>query len=142
MIPLFRMLVSLASGLLFGLGLSLSGMLDPARVRAFLDVTGAWNPSLIVVLGAGVIVAFIGYRIAFAAGRPWLDTAHHLPGKSRIDRSLILGAAIFGVGWGLAGYCPGPAIASLSLGLTPAAIFVAAMALGMVFHDRLVASKG
>lgn len=63
-------------------------------------------------------------------------------GKSRIDRSLILGAAIFGVGWGLAGYCPGPAIASLSLGLTPAAIFVAAMALGMVFHDRLVASKG
>ncbi|MFB9794027.1 YeeE/YedE family protein [Shinella granuli] len=136
------MLTALAAGLLFGLGLAISGLLNPAKVKAFLDITGAWDPSLIFVLGAGVIVAFIGYRIAFAVNKPLLDAQLHLPAKTRIDRPLILGSAIFGVGWGLAGFCPGPAIASLSLGLLPAVIFAVAMVIGMVTHDRFLAGKG
>ncbi|OJY71950.1 MAG: hypothetical protein BGP12_12610 [Rhodospirillales bacterium 70-18] len=142
MTPLLRMLTALAAGLLFGLGLAISGLLNPAKVKAFLDITGAWDPSLIFVLGAGVIVAFIGYRIAFAINKPLLDAQLHLPAKTRIDRPLILGSAIFGVGWGLAGFCPGPAIASLSLGLLPTVIFAVAMVIGMVTHDRFLAGKG
>ena len=142
MTPLLRMLTALAAGLLFGLGLAISGLLNPAKVKAFLDISGAWDPSLIFVLGAGVIVAFIGYRIAFAVNKPLLDAQLHLPAKTRIDRPLILGSAIFGVGWGLAGFCPGPAIASLSLGLLPAVIFAVAMVIGMVTHDRFLAGKG
>ncbi|MEE9926091.1 MAG: YeeE/YedE family protein [Brucella anthropi] len=142
MTPLLRILTALAAGLLFGLGLAISGLLNPAKVKAFLDITGAWDPSLIFVLGAGVIVAFIGYRIAFAVNKPLLDAQLHLPAKTRIDRPLILGSAIFGVGWGLAGFCPGPAIASLSLGLLPAVIFAVAMVIGMVTHDRFLAGKG
>ncbi|PRD45353.1 hypothetical protein C5748_03945 [Phyllobacterium phragmitis] len=137
-----RILVALVAGLLFGLGLAISGMLNPAKVKAFLDITGAWDPSLIFVLGADVIVDFVGYRLAFAFNRPVLDSRHHLPAKTRIDRPLIVGSAIFGIGWGLAGFCPGPAIASLSLGLAPAVMFVVAMLIGMVVHDRFVAQKG
>ena len=137
-----RCLVALAAGLLFGLGLSISGMLNPAKVQAFLDVTGAWNPSLIFVLGAGVIVAFLGYRLAFALGKPLLDARLHLPSKAQIDSPLVVGSAIFGIGWGLAGFCPGPAIASLTTGLAPVAVFVIAMLVGMVAHDRFIAAKG
>lgn len=136
-----RILTSLAAGLLFGLGLAISGLLNPAKVKAFLDVTGAWDPSLIFVLGAGVVVAFIGYRIAFAINKPLFDDKLQLPTKTRIDRPLIIGSSIFGVGWGLAGFCPGPAIASLSLGLLPAVIFAVAMFIGMVTHDRFLAGK-
>lgn len=136
-----RILMSLAAGLLFGLGLAISGLLNPAKVKAFLDVTGAWDPSLIFVLGAGVVVAFIGYRIAFAINKPLFDDKLQLPTKTRIDRPLIIGSSIFGVGWGLAGFCPGPAIASLSLGLLPAVIFAVAMFIGMVTHDRFLAGK-
>ncbi|MFG1426920.1 DUF6691 family protein [Roseixanthobacter glucoisosaccharinicivorans] len=139
---MLRILTSLAAGLLFGLGLAISGLLNPAKVKAFLDITGAWDPSLIFVLGAGVVVAFIGYRIAFAINKPLLDSQLHLPTKTRIDSPLIIGSAIFGVGWGLAGFCPGPAIASLSLGLLPAVIFAVAMFIGMVTHDRFLAGKG
>ncbi len=105
-------------------------------------MTGAWDPSLIFVLGAGVVVAFIGYRIAFAINKPLFDDQLHLPTKTRIDRPLILGSAVFGVGWGLVGFCPGPAIASLSLGLAPAVIFSLAMVIGMITHDRFLAGKG
>lgn len=140
--PALRILTALAAGLLFGLGLAISGLLNPAKVKAFLDITGAWDPSLIFVLGAGVVVAFIGYRLAFAINKPFFDDQLHLPTKTRIDRPLIIGSAIFGVGWGLAGFCPGPAIASLSLGLLPAVIFAVAMLIGMVTHDRLLARKG
>ncbi|MCQ9147875.1 YeeE/YedE family protein [Rhizobium oryzihabitans] len=136
-----RILTSLAAGLLFGLGLAISGLLNPAKVKAFLDITGAWDPSLIFVLGAGVVVAFIGYRIASAINKPLFDDKLQLPTKTRIDRPLIIGSSIFGVGWGLAGFCPGPAIASLSLGLLPAVIFAVAMFIGMVTHDRFLAGK-
>jgi len=140
--PALRILTALSAGLLFGLGLAISGLLNPAKVKAFLDITGAWDPSLIFVLGAGVVVAFIGYRLAFALNKPLFDDQLHLPTKTRIDRPLIIGSAIFGVGWGLAGFCPGPAIASLSLGLAPAILFAAAMFIGMVAHDRFLAGKG
>ena len=136
-----RILTSLAAGLLFGLGLAISGLLNPAKVKAFLDITGAWDPSLIFVLGAGVVVAFIGYRIASAINKPLFDDKLQLPTKTCIDRPLIIGSSIFGVGWGLAGFCPGPAIASLSLGLLPAVIFAVAMFIGMVTHDRFLAGK-
>lgn len=142
MTPALRILTALAAGLLFGLGLAISGLLNPAKVKAFLDITGAWDPSLIFVLGAGVVVAFIGYRIAFTINKPLFDDQLHLPTKTRIDRPLILGSAIFGVGWGLAGFCPGPAIATLSLGLAPAVVFALAMFIGMVAHDRFLTGEG
>jgi uncharacterized membrane protein YedE/YeeE len=139
MTPLLRVLAALVSGLIFGFGLSLSGMLDPARVRGFLDITGDWDPSLAFVLGGAVIVATIGYRVSRFVGRPLLDDRFFLPAKTAIDRPLIVGSAIFGVGWGLAGFCPGPAVASLALGLAPTVLFVIAMLAGMILHDRLIA---
>jgi hypothetical protein len=139
MIAAVRCLAALVSGLIFGLGLSLSGMLDPARARGFLDVTGTWDPSLAFVLGGAVIMAAIGYRLSLLSGRPLLDDRFRLPTKTKVDRSLILGSAIFGIGWGLAGLCPGPAVASLSLGLAPTILFVVAMLIGMVIHNHLVA---
>jgi uncharacterized membrane protein YedE/YeeE len=133
-----QVVVALASGAVFGLGLSLSGMLDPARVQGFLDVFGAWDPSLAFVLGGAVAVAMIGTALMRRMVRPILDTAFHLPTATTIDARLVLGSAIFGVGWGLAGFCPGPALSALSLGLVPVVAFVAAMVVGMVVHDRLV----
>ncbi|KSV87827.1 YeeE/YedE family protein [Sinorhizobium sp. GL28] len=137
----FRLAATLVSGLVFGFGLSLSGMLDPARVRAFLDITGNWNPSLAFVLGGAVFVSALGVLLTRRLTRPLFDETFHLPDNQVIDRRLIVGAAIFGVGWGLVGLCPGPALASLSLGLPPTILFVAAMVAGMLIHDRLVARK-
>lgn len=137
-----RMLVALVCGTLFGLGLSLSGMLDPVRVRGFLDLFGAWDPSLVFVLAGAVTVAAIGVAIMRRLARPVLATTFHLPASRRIDRRLLIGSAIFGIGWGMAGLCPGPAVASLALGLTSVVIFVGAMLVGMVVHDRLVAADG
>ena len=138
-IALLRVLAALASGLIFGFGLSLSGMLDPVRVRGFFDVTGTWDPSLAFVLGGALFIATIGYRLSRLFGRPLLDDRFYLPTKTRIDRPLIIGSAIFGIGWGVVGLCPGPAVASLSLGLASTILFVIAMLIGMVIHDRLFA---
>jgi uncharacterized membrane protein YedE/YeeE len=132
-----RLGATLASGTIFGIGLSLSGMLDPARVRGFLDITRDWNPSLAFVLGGAVAVSALGVLVTRRMQRPLLDDAFHLPQNRVIDRRLIIGSAIFGVGWGLVGLCPGPALASLSLGLPATALFVIAMLGGMVLHDRL-----
>lgn len=137
-----RVLAALVSGLLFGFGLSLSGMLDPARVRGFLDVAGAWDPSLAFVLGGAVTVAAIGYRLSRRFDHPLLDERFHRPTKTAVDAPLLSGSAIFGIGWGLVGLCPGPAIASLSLGRLPTFLFVVAMLVGMVAHDRLTAYVG
>ena len=112
-----RIIAALICGSLFGLGLSISGMLDPHRVRGFLDITGAWDPSLIFVLAGGVIVATIGYRLSRLLPRPLLDRRFDLPTKTAIDAPLLLGSAIFGIGWGIAGICLGPAIALLTLGI-------------------------
>ena len=131
-----RTIATLICGSLFGLGLSISGMLDPDRVRGFLNVTGAWDPSLIFVLAGGVIVATIGYRL-LRLPRPLLDRRFDLPTKTAIDAPLLLGSAIFGIGWGIAGFCPGPAIALLTLGIGPAFLFVVTMLVAMITHDCL-----
>jgi hypothetical protein len=128
---LFSLSNAFGCGLLFGFGLALSGMLDPARVRGFLDIFGAWDPSLAFVLAGAVMTTFIGVRVSKRLASPALAPRFDLPAKSHIDAELILGAAIFGVGWGIAGLCPGPAIASLSLGLWPTIVFTAAMIIGM-----------
>lgn len=139
---ILRVSAALASGLIFGLGLSLSGMLNPARVQAFLDVFGNWDPSLAFVLGGAVAVAFIGVRAAQRMGQPVLDDMFHLPTNQTIDAPLIIGSVLFGLGWGIGGFCPGPAIASLSVAaFTSSApqviLFVLAMLVGMTLHDRL-----
>jgi uncharacterized membrane protein YedE/YeeE len=126
-----RTLAALAAGLVFGLGLTVSGMTDPAKVINFLDLAGTWDGSLAFVMGGGVVVAFIGYRLAFAAGTPLFDSQFHLPTATQIDGRLLAGAALFGVGWGLAGLCPGPALASLFTGSTGVLVFVGAMMAGM-----------
>jgi uncharacterized protein len=123
-----------AAGLLFGLGLALSGMLDPARVRGFLDIGGAWDPSLVFVLGGAVSVSALGYAISRRLRRPALAETFDLPTSRRIDAPLVVGAALFGIGWGLSGFCPGPAVAALSTGAGPVLVFVTAMLLGMAVH--------
>lgn len=122
----------LLSGALFGLGLAVSGMVDPAKVLSFLDVLGDWDPTLILVMGAGLIVTFIGYRLAFASEKPIWDARFHLPAATRVDKRLLFGAALFGLGWGVSGVCPGPALAGLALGSPSALLFVLAMSVGMV----------
>ena len=133
-----RFFAALLSGAVFGFGLSLSGMLDPARVRGFLDVAGDWDPSLAFVLGGAVAVAMLGTFLSSRIKRPVLDEAFHWPSDTGIDRHLVLGSALFGAGWGMAGFCPGPALAGLSLGLGPVFLFVLAMVAGMTIHDRYV----
>lgn len=131
-----RLATALVSGLIFGLGLSLSGMLDPVRVQGFLDVFGAWDPSLAFVLGGAVLVAFIGVAVSRRLEKPVFDAEFHLPGTHRIDRRLVVGSALFGIGWGIAGFCPGPALSALALGKLEVLVFVVTMVLGMIAHDR------
>jgi len=134
-----RIVVALFAGALFGFGLSLSGMLDPARVLGFLNLaSGHWDPSLAFVLGGAVLVAVPGVMLQRRLRRPLLDDSFHLPEKTEIDGRLVAGSALFGAGWGLAGFCPGPAVSALSMGLVPVLLFVAAMAAGMMLHDRVI----
>jgi len=119
-------------GLIFGLGLVVSMMMNPLKVLSFLDVTGAWDPSLALVMAGALAVTMLGYRFVLRRERPMLAASFSLPAKRDIDARLVAGAAIFGIGWGLAGFCPGPAITALGTGEPRVALFVAAMALGMV----------
>lgn len=130
-----RIWSALAVGVLFGLGLTISGMINPAKIIAFLDVAGAWDPSLLVVMATALVVSFVGYRIVLARTKPVFEPSFQVPTKTRIDRPLLAGSALFGVGWGLSGLCPGPAIAAIGLGAAPVFAFLAAMALGMLIHD-------
>ena len=123
--------LSLLSGSLFGAGLAISGMMDPSRVRGFLDITGSWDPTLAFVMGGATVVMAIAWLVQRRMQRPLTETEFALPGTQLIDRRLISGAVLFGVGWGLAGLCPGPAIASLAVNPLPAAVFVGAMIGGM-----------
>jgi uncharacterized membrane protein YedE/YeeE len=125
-------LVGLFAGLTFGVGLCLSGLADPSVVQGFLDLVGAWNPTLLFVMAAGLIVTLFGYRLAFGRGHPLWSPRFNLPTAKGIDAPLISGAVIFGIGWGLAGYCPGPAVVSLGSGRTDVFVFVAAMGIGMI----------
>ncbi|MBB3769922.1 hypothetical protein FHS55_000508 [Angulomicrobium tetraedrale] len=124
-------LVNLALGLLFGLGLVLSGMSDPAKVLNFLDLAGSFDPSLAFVMGGAVLVAFIGFRLTLRRERPVLAPRFQLPTRRDIDARLILGPALFGIGWGLGGFCPGPAFTALGLGASGTLVFVPAMLAGM-----------
>jgi len=127
-----EILVGLISGFIFGLGLCLSGLADPSVVQGFLDVAGAWNPALLFVMGAGLTVTLTGYRLVFGRGRPLWSPRFNLPTSTAIDAPLTSGAVIFGVGWGLAGYCPGPAMVSLASGRIEVFVFVIAMVTGMI----------
>jgi hypothetical protein len=131
-----RIFSALAVGILFGLGLTVSGMINPAKIIAFLDIAGDWDPSLLIVMASALAVSFVGYRIVLARPKPFFDASFQLPTKTAIDAPLLIGAGLFGVGWGLAGLCPGPAIAAIGLGFSPAFIFLAAMVLGFLLHDR------
>lgn len=128
-------LASLACGFLFGLGLLVSGMVDPAKVLGFLDILGAWDPSLAVVMAAALAVSYAGFRIAKWHGRPLLTPQSLWPARTDIDRPLLTGSALFGLGWGLVGLCPGPALVNLATLSPGVVVFVAAMAAGMVAQD-------
>jgi uncharacterized membrane protein YedE/YeeE len=128
-------------GVLFGLGLIISGMTNPAKILAFLDITGAWDPSLIFVMGGAVLVGLIAFYLAKNRTQSFLGGAMHIPTRRDIDRPLIIGSALFGVGWGLAGFCPGPALVSLGSGELKALVFVVAMLGGMLLFDFLGQKK-
>lgn len=132
-----QIVTAFVTGLLFGLGLILSGMTDPTKVTGFLDIAGTWNPSLIFVMGGAILVAMAAFRIAGTRTHALLGGAMHLPTARQIDKRLILGGVIFGIGWGLAGYCPGPALASLATGGSKPLIFVLAMLAGMATYEIL-----
>ena len=126
-----------AIGLLFGWGLLISGMTDPGKVIGFLDLAGAWDPSLAFVMGGGVLVGLVGFTLAKKRTSSFLGTAMHLPTSRDIDRRLVLGSLTFGAGWGLAGFCPGPGIVSMGAGQSKAALFVVAMIAGMLLFEVL-----
>ncbi|MBX6322146.1 MAG: YeeE/YedE family protein [Rhodospirillaceae bacterium] len=139
------LLAALGAGLLFGAGLAVSQMVSPAKVLAFLDLgaipQGDWDPSLALVMAAALAVAAAGFRLAAVRARPLCAPAFHVPARRKIDARLGAGALLFGAGWGLVGYCPGPAIASLAYGRQETAVFVLAMLAGMLLH-RLLFERG
>jgi uncharacterized protein len=131
---MLRTLVALFAGALFGLGLAVSGMMNPAKVIGFLDFAGGWDPTLAFVMGGALVVTVPAFRLILGRPRPILADGFVLPTRSALDARLLGGAALFGVGWGLSGFCPGPAVAALVTGLTPVFAFIAAMVAGMVLY--------
>ena len=136
-----RIIVALLAGTLFGIGLALAGMVDPVRVRGFLDVGGQWDPTLAFVLGGALVPVALAWRVRWRMERPLVAERFDLPKPGRIDARLISGAALFGVGWGVGGLCPGPAIADLALRPLEAGVFVTAMLCGFALA-RLLARDG
>lgn len=134
---MLKLLVCLIAGALFGVGLALAGMTNPVKVQNFLDVAGTWDPSLAFVMGGAVMVTVLAFAFVLKRTQPWLTERFFLPSAVAVDRKLIAGAAIFGVGWGLTGYCPGPAIASVASLNSEVWLFVPAMLLGG-WLDRVI----
>lgn len=132
-----QIIVSAITGLVFGWGLILGGMTDPSKVQGFLDLAGNWNPSLGLVMGGAVLVSSVAFAFAARRSRSLLGDLMRLPTAKQIDRRLVLGSMAFGVGWGLAGFCPGPAVASLLSGGEKPAVFVIAMLAGMAVYEIL-----
>ncbi len=124
-----------AVGLLFGLGLVVSQMVNPAKIIAFLDIGGNWDPSLAVVMAAALATAFAGYRVTLSRQKPVFENTFQLPTNTAIDRPLLIGTGIFGCGWAMAGLCPGPAVAGVVIGGIAPLVFLAAMAAGMKTRD-------
>jgi uncharacterized membrane protein YedE/YeeE len=133
-----RVMAALVAGLLMGAGLHVSQMIDPAKVLAFLDVAaapaGGWDPSLALVMAGALAVTMAGYRLVFKRRRPVLAVAFQVPGRRDLDIRLLAGAALFGIGWGLVGYCPGPAIAGVTLGSGKTVAFAVSMLAGMAIY--------
>ena len=136
-----KLLLSLLSGLVFGLGLIVSGMANPAKVLGFLDLAGAWDPSLMLVMGGAIGVALPAFWLARRRSKSLLVDSMQLPTSRRIDRRLLLGSLAFGAGWGIAGFCPGPALVSLLAGQPKAWLFVIAMLVGMALFEVLERRK-
>jgi hypothetical protein len=137
-----RTALSFIAGLVFGLGLLLSGMADPAKVLGFLDLAGAWDPSLMLVMAGAIGVGVMAFALARRRAGSLLGETMQLPTKRAIDRRLIAGSLLFGAGWGLAGFCPGPAIVALGVGNGQAAVFVAAMLAGMGLFELIESRQG
>ena len=137
---MLRIIIALFSGALFGLGLAISGMANPAKVTGFLDVTGDWDPTLAFVMGGALLVAFPAFRWTFARSRPVLAEEFDLPKNQAVDARLLGGSALFGIGWGLSGFCPGPSVVALvpalAGGLTPVFAFFLAMVAGMAIYEQ------
>jgi uncharacterized membrane protein YedE/YeeE len=137
-----RLVSAYLIGLVFGIGISISGMANPAKVLNFFDVAGSWDPSLILVMGGALVVTFIGYRVVLRRPAPLIDLKFHLPDNSRIDARLLGGSAVFGVGWGIAGFCPGGALPALGTGRIEVVAFVAALIAGIFVAKGLIALSG
>lgn len=136
-----KITIALLAGLVFGLGLSLGGMTQPAVVLGFLDLFGAWDPRLMFVMGGAVLTTAIGYRLVFRRDRPLFESDFQLPTARRFDARLIVGSALFGTGWGIAGYCPGPALASLGGGAPSLLVLVATMVAGWWLAAKIPAAR-
>jgi uncharacterized protein len=136
-----RIVINALAGLVFGLGLLISGMANPAKVQNFLDLAGTFDPSLIFVMLGAVLVTFVGYRFAFQRPRPVLVERFSLPAAKDVDGKVVLGSALFGIGWGLSGFCPGPAITSLPLLAKGTLVFVPAMLIGIGLARLLLQAK-
>lgn len=136
-----RDFIALISGLVFGLGLIASGMTDPAKVKNFLDVFGTWDPSLALVMGGAIAVGVFAFAAARRRTRSWTGEMMEIPSSTVIDGRLMVGGLLFGIGWGIGGFCPGPALVAMGSGLGSAWLFVAAMVAGMVLHDRAFPSR-
>ena len=132
-----KLLISLILGVIFGLGIAISGMIDPAKVINFFDIAGTWDPSLAFVMGGGLAVSLIGYRLVLARGKPLLADAFSLPALTSIDAPLVLGSGLFGIGWGLSGFCPGGSIPALGIGRVEPFLFVGGMLVGMAIARTL-----
>ncbi|MFZ6863196.1 DUF6691 family protein [Undibacterium sp. Ji67W] len=128
---------SFVAGVLFGLGLIVSGMINPGKLQGFLDLAGAWDPSLIFVMAGAIAVGLLAFAIAKKRSISFIGEKMDLPTSTAIDLRLVGGSALFGIGWGLAGFCPGPALVSLGMGLPSAMIFVAAMIAGMLLFELI-----
>ena len=131
-------IVAVVTGLLFGAGLAASGMTNPEKVQGFLDLTGVWDPSLIFVMGGAVVVTLISFRFILKLSRPVFSEQFHMPSSTSIDTRLIIGAALFGIGWGLVGYCPGPALAAIAYLNSDVMIFLVAMFVGAFLGQELL----
>ena len=125
-----KLVFALVTGLVFGIGISVSGMIDPAKVINFFDIAGSWDPSLMFVMGGALVVTFIGYRLVWRRAAPLFANRFHIPTSTLIDGRLIGGSALFGVGWGIAGFCPGAAIPALGTGRWEVMLFLISVAIG------------
>ena len=139
---MLKNIIGLLAGLLFGFGLLISGMTDPAKVQGFLDVFGAWDISLALVMGGGLAVALVGVQLVKRQSTSWIGTVIEMPTKTTINKRLLIGAMLFGIGWGLVGICPGPGIVLLGTGQWQAYVFIPAMIIGILAYQWLEPKLG